>query len=71
MELIFLVERAFDLQDIQMEVLMRDRLTARQNEFATRTAETALDMQMLNNLFTVRQQVAEQMARMEEAPTLE
>lgn len=71
MELIFLVERAFDLQDIEMEELMQARLTARQNEFATRSAETALDMQMLSNLFTIRSEVAAQMARMEEAPTLQ
>ena len=70
MELIFMVERAFAISEVEMEEVMEARLLARQTEFSARNETVLLELQFMNNLLNLRGVVAETMAQAEEAPTL-
>ncbi len=70
MELIFMIERAFAISEVEMEPMMEERLAVRQAEFSARNETVLLELQFMNNLLNMRSVVSEAMAQAEEAPTL-
>lgn len=70
LELIFLVERAFAIAEVEMSPAMQDRLAGRQAEFAARNEATLLDLQLVQTMIDLRNQIRQDLARSEEAPAL-
>ena len=67
LDLIFVVKRGFAASEVEMEEAMQEALQAREREFAARTQNTLVDLEVLNNMFDLWRVVAESAAQGEEA----